>query len=88
MPVIESKVDLNSAETRANAEAWAGLRDELQQHRATADGGNTPGVRGCKVQPVHHRGALQLVHAASGNDNGVERLAWVQLRQAIVRQQI
>ena len=41
MPVIESKVDLNSAETRANAEAWAGLRDELQQHRATAAlGGN------------------------------------------------
>jgi 3-methylcrotonyl-CoA carboxylase beta subunit len=41
VPVIESKVDLNSAETRANAEAWAGLRDELQQHRATAAlGGN------------------------------------------------
>lgn len=41
MPVIESKVDLNSAETRANADAWAGLRDELQQQRATAAlGGN------------------------------------------------
>ena len=41
MPVIESKVDLNSAETRANAEAWAGLRGELQQHRDTAAlGGN------------------------------------------------
>ena len=41
MPVIESKDDLNSAETRANAEDWAGLRGELQQHRATAAlGGN------------------------------------------------
>lgn len=41
MPVIESKVDLNSAEMRANAEAWAGLRQELQERRATAAlGGN------------------------------------------------
>ncbi len=41
MPVIESKVDLNSAETRANAAAWADLRSELQERRASAAlGGN------------------------------------------------
>jgi 3-methylcrotonyl-CoA carboxylase beta subunit len=41
VPVIESKVDLNSAETRANAQAWAVLRSELEERRtAAALGGN------------------------------------------------
>lgn len=41
MPVIESKVDLSSAETRANRQAWDGLRAELQERRTTAAfGGN------------------------------------------------
>ena len=41
MPAIESKVDLESAETRANAESWAALRAELQERRAAAAlGGN------------------------------------------------
>ena len=41
MPIIESKVDLNSAETRANAQAWADLRSELQERRVSAAlGGN------------------------------------------------
>ncbi len=41
MPVIESKVDLASADAQANAEAWSGLRDELLERRAEAAlGGN------------------------------------------------
>lgn len=41
MPVIDSKVDLTSAETQANATAWAGLRAELEERRAVAAlGGN------------------------------------------------
>ncbi len=41
MPVIESKVDLNSAQTQANARAWSELRAELEARRATAAlGGN------------------------------------------------
>ena len=59
-----------------------------QQHRAAADRGYPPGVRRSEVQPVHHRRALLLVHAASGDDNGVQRFARIQLRQTIVRQQV
>ncbi|MFN3672875.1 MAG: carboxyl transferase domain-containing protein [Bosea sp. (in: a-proteobacteria)] len=41
MPVIESRVDLASAEIQANAAAWAQLRAELEERRATAAlGGN------------------------------------------------
>jgi 3-methylcrotonyl-CoA carboxylase beta subunit len=41
VPVIESKVDLNSAQTKANAQAWGQLRAELEARRATAAlGGN------------------------------------------------
>lgn len=41
MAIIESKVDPDSAEMRANAQAWAALRAELQERRATAAlGGN------------------------------------------------
>lgn len=41
MPVIESKVDLTSADIQANAAAWAGLRAELEERRAVAArGGN------------------------------------------------
>jgi 3-methylcrotonyl-CoA carboxylase beta subunit len=36
VPVIESKVDLHAAETRANAESWSALRAELQERRASA----------------------------------------------------
>ena len=41
-----------------------------------------------KMQPVHHGGALLFVHPAPGNDDGVERLAGIKLRQAVVRQQV
>lgn len=40
------------------------------------------------MQPVHHGGALLLVHAAPGNDDGIKRLTGIQLRQAIICQQI
>lgn len=41
MPVIESKVDLASADAQSHAQAWAGLRGELLERRATAAlGGN------------------------------------------------
>ena len=41
MPVIESKVDLASAEAQANGQAWAELRGELLERRAVAAlGGN------------------------------------------------
>ncbi len=41
MPVIESKVDLASADALSHAQAWAGLRGELLERRATAAlGGN------------------------------------------------
>ncbi|MGL5361997.1 MAG: carboxyl transferase domain-containing protein [Bosea sp. (in: a-proteobacteria)] len=41
MPVLTSKVDLSSPETRANAQSWATIRAELEARRATAAlGGN------------------------------------------------
>jgi 3-methylcrotonyl-CoA carboxylase beta subunit len=36
VPVIKSKVDLNSVEAQANRASWAELTQELQQRRATA----------------------------------------------------
>ena len=43
---------------------------------------------GGEMQPVHHGEALLLVHPATGNDDGIQRLTGIQIRQAIVRQQI
>ena len=41
MPAIESRIDLNAPDIAANAEAWAGLKAELLERRATAaQGGN------------------------------------------------
>ena len=45
-------------------------------------------MRRSKVQPVHHRRALLLIHPASGDDNGVQRFTRIQFRQTIIRQQI
>ncbi|AEW74138.1 DJ-1/PfpI Family Protein [Enterobacter ludwigii] len=59
-----------------------------QQHRAAANGGYPPRVWRSEMQPVHHRRALLLVHSAAGDNNRIKRFTRIQLRQAIIRQQI
>ena len=51
------------------------------QLRAAADGGNTPRMGRSRMKPVHHGGSLQLIHAATGNDDGIELFTRVQFRQ-------
>ena len=59
-----------------------------QQQGPAADRGDAARMGRGQVQPVHHGGTLLLIHAATGNDDRVQRLARIQLRQAIVRQQV
>jgi 3-methylcrotonyl-CoA carboxylase beta subunit len=45
LPAIKSKIDVTSAEFRANKEAWAALTAELQERRATAAAGGNEKAR-------------------------------------------